>query len=63
MVKQTGNENEENLFIKPLEPIKAFNKGAEWVSELVFFYGFLIGIATYEAFKFYHDEKRHELEL
>jgi hypothetical protein len=34
--------------IKPLQDDSAFNKGVDWFTEIVFFYGFLFGIAFYE---------------
>jgi len=37
--------------IRPLNPDYAFTKGVEYVSELVFFYGFLLGAAFWALWK------------
>ena len=42
------------MFIKPLSQEAAFNKGIEYFTELVFFYGILIAIALWEV------EKSHQ---
>lgn len=36
----------------------AFNKGVEWLVELVFFYGLLFGLAFYEINKAEHAKKK-----
>ena len=63
MVKSSGNDSDANLFIKPLEDQKAFNKGVEWFVEILFFYGVLTGIAAFEANRFFQEEKLHEMRL
>ena len=38
--------------IMPLGDKQAFNKGIEWFTEIVFFYGVLFALAFYEMDKF-----------
>ena len=51
---ESEKKNEIKTFIKPLSPEASFNKGVEYFSELVFFYGILMALAIYEI------KKNHE---
>lgn len=39
----SGGQGGYKVRVRPLNPDYAFTKGVEWVAELVFFYGFLLG--------------------
>lgn len=43
--------------IKKLHDDAAFNKGVDWFTEIVFFYGVLFGIAFYEMGQAHHKAK------
>ena len=53
-----GGKDEEvgETQLKPLNPDAAFNKGIDYVTELILLYGILVGFAIYEARKLYHHE-------
>ena len=52
--KESEKTTQLKTFIKPLSPEASFNKGVEYFSELVFFYGILMALAIYEI------KKNHE---
>ena len=49
--KIVNNNQKLDFYIKPLSEEAAFNKGVEYFTEFVFFYGVLISIAVYEVSK------------
>lgn len=53
-----------DFYIKPLSEEAAFNKGVEYFTELVFFYGILIAIALYEVKQslIESDKKKKQME-
>jgi hypothetical protein len=54
----TKDEQELKLYIKPLSSDAAFNKGVEYFSELVFFYGVLLALAIYEIRKSHESSEK-----
>ena len=55
-----GKKSDIKVFIKPLSDDAAFNKGVEYLTEIIFFYGVLIGLGIYEVKKAYiaNEEKK-----
>ena len=51
------------LFIKPLSNEAAFNKGIEYFTEMVFFYGILVAIALWEVEKSYQASSNLKLQM
>ena len=49
--------------IKTIPSELAFNKGVDWFTEIVFFYGFLFGVSVYEMRKSIASSKRTQDRL
>ena len=57
---EKSSSNKIKTFIKPLSPEASFNKGVEYFSELVFFYGVLMALAIYEIQKNHASSERQK---
>ena len=49
--------------IKKIPSDLAFNKGVDWFTEVVFFYGFLFGVSVYEMRKSLISSKKTQDRL
>ena len=57
------DDQEKNLYIKPLNSDASFNKGVEYFSEIVFFYGVLFTIALYEIKKSHESTEAQKKKI
>jgi hypothetical protein len=55
-----GKDLELNTYIKPLNVDAAFNKGVDYATQIIFFYGVLMGIAYYEVKKNYESSEKNK---
>jgi len=59
----TNTKDDVDFYIKPLSKEAAFNKGVEYFTEFVFFYGVLFALAYYEIQKSHESSQKQKNEM